>query len=456
MASKRIADLSATLSADTRDYEAGMKRAAKATEQAKGSIGNSLGGIEKIGLKLGLGLVGGGGALSMLTNEVRNVIQNIEKIPGVPASTIASIQQTRYAFEQSREGVDQAIAGVISFVSWSARAAGFAAGALVYGLDDAEQGYWAFARSAENAANAQAKMAAETKRVAEELEAANKIRAYASAIQDKTISEGTAALERRAKAKESYDRRDETQLERMNRLQQEANQTLNNIDPFKKTTPADIDALTSAYEKLIEVDKLDKSMREGNHSLIENAQSRLFGDTDSVVNAAWQREMDEKNQKLREMERMAHQVGYAFENAFEDAIFSGEKFGDVLENLGKELLMLAVRKSIIEPLAGAIGGGITKFFGGFFADGGTLKPGQWGIAGENGPEPIFAGSTGMTVVSNKDANGSGGSGNTYYIDARGADAGAVERIKQALLALAGPGVVEKRAMAAAYDQRRRG
>lgn len=39
---------------------------------------------------------------------------------------------------------------------------------------------------------------------------------------------------------------------------------------------------------------------------------------------------------------------------------------------------------------------------------------------------------------------SGGGGNTYYIDAKGADQGAVRRIEQSLLALAGPGVIEQR------------
>lgn len=37
-------------------------------------------------------------------------------------------------------------------------------------------------------------------------------------------------------------------------------------------------------------------------------------------------------------------------------------------------------------------------FGGMFADGGTLAAGKWGIAGEAGPEIIFGGSTGASVV----------------------------------------------------------
>ncbi|GEM_PF-6767042 len=50
---------------------------------------------------------------------------------------------------------------------------------------------------------------------------------------------------------------------------------------------------------------------------------------------------------------------------------------------------------------GNIFSGIGDMFGGFFADGGTLRPGQWGIAGERGPEPIFAGNAPLTVVPNQ-------------------------------------------------------
>jgi tape measure domain-containing protein len=87
------------------------------------------------------------------------------------------------------------------------------------------------------------------------------------------------------------------------------------------------------------------------------------------------------------------------------------------------------------------GGLYTGNFGGFFADGGFLQPGQWGIAGENGAEMIYGGRTGATVIPN-----GGKGGNTYYLDARGADDAAVARIEASLIALAGPGVIEKRVM----------
>lgn len=76
-----------------------------------------------------------------------------------------------------------------------------------------------------------------------------------------------------------------------------------------------------------------------------------------------------------------------------------------------------------------------------FADGGFLQPGQWGVAGEKEAELIYGGRTGMTVIP---PDKMGGKGNVYNIDARGADSGAVRRLEQALLVMAGPGTFEKR------------
>lgn len=46
-------------------------------------------------------------------------------------------------------------------------------------------------------------------------------------------------------------------------------------------------------------------------------------------------------------------------------------------------------------------------FGGFFEDGGYLPAGQWGIAGERGPEPIYGGRTGLTVLPTDNGGGGG-------------------------------------------------
>jgi hypothetical protein len=50
--------------------------------------------------------------------------------------------------------------------------------------------------------------------------------------------------------------------------------------------------------------------------------------------------------------------------------------------------------------AGAVGGvgaGAAGVFAGFHASGGSVGPGQWGIAGERGPEAIYGGMSGLTV-----------------------------------------------------------
>jgi len=111
----------------------------------------------------------------------------------------------------------------------------------------------------------------------------------------------------------------------------------------------------------------------------------------------------------------ARELGLTFSSAFEDAIVEGGKLSEVLKGLEKDILRIVTRKLVTEPLAGLVTGllgsvtggasggvggilgSIGKLFGGFFADGGFLPPGKWGMAGERGPEPIFGGRTGLTV-----------------------------------------------------------
>src|SRR5574337_234847 len=116
----------------------------------------------------------------------------------------------------------------------------------------------------------------------------------------------------------------------------------------------------------------------------------------------------------------ARELGLTFSSAFEDAIVGGKGLRDVLKGLEDDILRIVTRKLVTEPLAGAttdflgsltkggtsggIGGFLTEIgskfsglFSGFFADGGFIPPGRWGIAGERGPEPVFGGRAGATV-----------------------------------------------------------
>lgn len=96
-----------------------------------------------------------------------------------------------------------------------------------------------------------------------------------------------------------------------------------------------------------------------------------------------------------------------------------------LGNAFKQFIAQALIKPMFDKGIGAIGALAKSAFGGFFADGGNLNPGEWGIAGENGPEPIYGGNSGLTVIP---AHSQGAGGGDYYIDARGADTAAVMRL----------------------------
>lgn len=80
---------------------------------------------------------------------------------------------------------------------------------------------------------------------------------------------------------------------------------------------------------------------------------------------------------------------------------------DVFKQLARDLFI----KPVMDSFSSGIGNFIKGFAGGF-ATGGTLRPGQWGIAGENGAEPIFAGARSLTVTPNDEAFGSRRGGTT--------------------------------------------
>lgn len=112
----------------------------------------------------------------------------------------------------------------------------------------------------------------------------------------------------------------------------------------------------------------------------------------------------------------ASRLGLTFSSAFEDAIVSGRRLSEVLRSLQEDLLRMITRSLITEPLANSITGNLeglgtgSGFFGnlfeaigsfvGFGATGIKVPAGKWAIAGERGPEPVFGGSSGATVLPN--------------------------------------------------------
>lgn len=147
-----------------------------------------------------------------------------------------------------------------------------------------------------------------------------------------------------------------------------------------------------------------------------------------------------------------------FNDGLVDAIMGARSLGDVFSSVADQiiadLLRIAIQQAIIKPLAESLFGGgggggggfnLGSIFAGFFADGGLIPSGQFGIVGEAGPELAFAGPGGVNIVSNAESrqmlsadSGAGGSGGgttismPINIDATGADAAAIARLNSQL------------------------
>lgn len=95
-----------------------------------------------------------------------------------------------------------------------------------------------------------------------------------------------------------------------------------------------------------------------------------------------------------------------------DMVMDWEFDLDGLRSVFKDL----ARQLFIQPVTDSFSAGIGNFlksFAGGFAGGGSFGPNQWAITSEDGPELVYSGAKRMNVVSNDEAFGRRGGGNTY-------------------------------------------
>lgn len=183
----------------------------------------------------------------------------------------------------------------------------------------------------------------------------------------------------------------------------------------------------------------------------------------------------EAAQRLANAKQTLVDFGERIGQAFEDSVIAAldrtgsamEKLKDIGRSLVDELLRQMLRLSVINPLMnafskalggdatrptiGGVGGVLGKLFQGAFASGGAVKANRAALVGERGPE-LFVPSTSGRIVSNRNTAKMGG--DTYYIDARGADQSAIARLERTIREVNGS--IERRAVAATADARIRG
>jgi len=115
------------------------------------------------------------------------------------------------------------------------------------------------------------------------------------------------------------------------------------------------------------------------------------------------------NALLKEQNRLAYDAGSILASGFEDAIFSGQKLGEVIRSIGMDLVRMVFQQTVSGPLAAGISGAIIKGFGAR-AMGGPVSANSPYVVGEKGPELFVPGSSGSIVPNGAMGGGGGKSG----------------------------------------------
>jgi len=203
------------------------------------------------------------------------------------------------------------------------------------------------------------------------------------------------------------------------RLGQKNEQVLSNVELGKSLKES---VMTPMERYVAEADRLSKQLKSGvipdqetfnrliaqaaNNFAETEEKQRMF--VDSL--GATTEELDRLKVAVAEME-MAQDAGNLIAQGFEDAILSGQKLGEVVRSLGRDLVRLVFNQMVTQRLAS----GIATFLGAppipGRAMGGPVSGGSPYVVGEQGPELFVPHASGTIVPNNKMGGGSGsGSG----------------------------------------------
>ena len=123
-----------------------------------------------------------------------------------------------------------------------------------------------------------------------------------------------------------------------------------------------IDPMQKYRDDLEEIARLE---REG-HLTAEKALAAQF-----LVHEQMDKALAANNEALKEQNDIARELGLTFTSAFEDAMVSGKKLGQVMAGVAQDLYRLFLRKTVSEPAMGwfsstLAGSGLGNLFGNWF------------------------------------------------------------------------------------------
>ena len=123
--------------------------------------------------------------------------------------------------------------------------------------------------------------------------------------------------------------------------------------------------------------------------------------------------LEKNNEKFKELktrlkllQNASREFGDTIAKGFEDAVFEAKNLSDAIRQIGQDIIRLAYRRAITDPLGEALGGaiktGIGSIIGGITgkAEGGSVRSGTPYIIGEQGAELFIPGRSGTIVPNN--------------------------------------------------------
>lgn len=472
-----ISARTATLESDLGKVKSQVKDLTDNVNDAGNSGSDAFSGLENKVTRFGIALLGAQSLVRVMARDIRDVIDNIEDIPGVPAEVVASIQNLRHELVGAKNDLNVAIA---TEISWFAKL-GQSIGAIIADVVT-PGGAGNIGNDLTNVWNGGANKQLTPDELATDRDPdfPKKVKQSQSRLDTATENNNSKGLDDSQKLNALY-------AQYLDLINQSNDATLNSVqinDLLTKATEkygetlqliytlkSKLDNLTSQDDaviltrqdlfatkqtKLNDLVSQRQALEVAYQALISPNGQIIAGDeTKAIALKTQELAVDQKiNVAMKNNGELAKSLGDGIASSFTDAIVKGEGLVGILQSIGQEVLKILANQFIDKPLAGFLDSAFGDLFGtpipkaaaGGPVDGLTL-------VGENGPELISA-SAGQTITPNSQlGNGQGGGTNIFNIDARSADQTGLANLFTLIKQL--DGSINARAVAAVKDANRR-
>ena len=222
-----------------------------------------------------------------------------------------------------------------------------------------------------------------------------------------------------AERKLEIGRLEKTQLELAAEALNKYNDAQKSVDEtrveFSNNLKSEITLQRELDEKLIKVGTSIRQLKQALGGNLEDFNLSNATPKDIAMFTELTAKLQEYNKLLQkrkvietDLDIIAKNAGSMIAQGFEDAILSGEKLGEVVRSLGRDLVRLVFSQLVTQPLAKGIGNVLRGIP--FMAMGGPVSSGSPYVVGEKGPELFVPHASGTIVPNNKMSGGGSGSG----------------------------------------------